>query len=78
MSTKDFRFDFQYDKEFKKQLLHSFLKSIEIHAKERIKLKGFEVRLCESVLGFRNIKITFPKKLPYAYCNVSYEYNVFN
>ncbi|XP_028030455.1 protein PTHB1 [Bombyx mandarina] len=45
MSTKDFRFDFQYDKEFKKQLLHSFLKSIEIHAKERIKLKGFEDEL---------------------------------
>ncbi|KAM3963566.1 Bardet-Biedl syndrome 9 [Aphomia sociella] len=42
MGINDFRFYIKCVKEFIKQLTHAFLKSIESHAKERIKLKSFE------------------------------------
>ncbi|XP_026758108.2 protein PTHB1 isoform X2 [Galleria mellonella] len=42
MGISDFRFYIKCDKEFIKQITHKFLKSIEAHAKERIKLKTFE------------------------------------
>lgn len=45
MTIKDFRFKLKYDKEFVKQLTHRFLKCVETHAKERIKLKDLEVSL---------------------------------
>lgn len=41
--VNDFHFKLKFDEEFAKQLTHKFLKSIESHAKERIKLKGCEV-----------------------------------
>lgn len=43
MAVKNFRFKLKYDKEFVKHLTHRFLKAVEIHAKERIKLKDLEV-----------------------------------
>ncbi|XP_075969383.1 Bardet-Biedl syndrome 9 [Anticarsia gemmatalis] len=45
MAVKDFRFKLKYDKEFIKQLTHRFLKCVETHAKERIKLKDLEDEL---------------------------------
>ncbi|CAB3234515.1 unnamed protein product [Arctia plantaginis] len=45
MAVKSFRFKLKYDKEFVKHLTHRFLKSVEIHAKERIKLKDLEDEL---------------------------------
>lgn len=44
MGIKDFTFKLKYDKEFVKLVIVKFLKSIETHAKERIKLKTYEVR----------------------------------
>lgn len=43
MGVKDFRFKLKYDKEFVKQVMHKFLRSIEAHAKERTKLDTSEV-----------------------------------
>lgn len=43
MGVKDFNFQLVYDQEFIKTLLQTFLKSIEIHAKERVKLNSLEV-----------------------------------
>lgn len=44
MGIKDFRFQLKLEKEFVKQLVHRFLKCVEMHAKERIKLKDLEVK----------------------------------
>ncbi|CAH0604573.1 unnamed protein product [Chrysodeixis includens] len=45
MGVKDFRFQIKLDKESVKQLIHRFLKCVEVHAKERIKLKDLEDEL---------------------------------
>ncbi|KAJ8725530.1 hypothetical protein PYW08_003713 [Mythimna loreyi] len=42
MGVKDFRFNIKHDKEFTRQLVHKFLKCVEIHAKERNALKELE------------------------------------
>ncbi|XP_059054383.1 protein PTHB1 isoform X2 [Achroia grisella] len=42
MGLTDFRFYIKCDKDFLKQLIHNFLKSIEAHARERITLKSLE------------------------------------
>lgn len=43
MNVNDFRFNVKIDGELSKQITHRFLKSIEVHAKERIKLSSLEV-----------------------------------
>ncbi|KAG6450044.1 hypothetical protein O3G_MSEX006378 [Manduca sexta] len=45
MGVKDFSFQLVYDQEFIKSLLQKFLKSIETHAKERVKLNSLEEEL---------------------------------
>lgn len=44
IDVKDFQYELIYDKEFIKLLIYRFLKSIEVHARERVKLKKSEVR----------------------------------
>lgn len=44
-NMNDFRCQLKYDKEFVKQLIHRFLKSIELHAKERVSLNKYEDEL---------------------------------
>lgn len=43
MGVKDFSYKLKYDRDFVKMVIVKFLKSIEFHAKERIKLKTYEV-----------------------------------
>lgn len=43
MGVKDFQFNIKIDKELFKQMTFKFLKSVEIHAKDRLRLKDFEV-----------------------------------
>ncbi|XP_063377929.1 protein PTHB1 [Cydia fagiglandana] len=45
MDKADFRYNFQFDSELSKQIIVKLLKSIEVHAKERIKLKSSEDEL---------------------------------
>lgn len=43
MDVNDFRFSVRIDAELTKQITHRFLKSIEVHAKERNNLNSLEV-----------------------------------
>ncbi|KAJ0180414.1 hypothetical protein K1T71_003818 [Dendrolimus kikuchii] len=45
INVTDFHYQLIYDKEFVKLLTHRFLRSIEVHAKERVKLKDYEDEL---------------------------------
>lgn len=51
-SLKDFKISLKFDQTFYKQVIHKFLKSIENHAKERIKLKALEVSLNTSLIAY--------------------------
>ncbi|CAH0406587.1 unnamed protein product [Chilo suppressalis] len=42
MDKKDFKYEINWSKDLFKQITFKFLKSVEIHAKHRIKLKGLE------------------------------------
>lgn len=43
MAKSEFQFKFKFDSEMSKQMIIKLLKTIEVHAKERIKLKSSEV-----------------------------------
>lgn len=45
MAKSEFQYEYKFDSEISKQMIVKLLKSIEVHAKERIKLKNSEVSL---------------------------------
>lgn len=48
MGVKDFKFSLKMTKELFKQITFKFLKSVETHAKDRMKLKSLEVSILTS------------------------------